>query len=80
MRKEIDRKALYFIGPYDYAKTLKIAIGTFSWTKSVGLGVQLHIFCGDYPAANAQADEVVALADERGTLFWKASHKQGDLQ
>ena len=42
MRKEIDRKALYFIGQYDYVKTLKIAIGTFSWPKSVGRGVQLH--------------------------------------
>jgi hypothetical protein len=31
-----------------------------------------HIFCGDYAAANAQADAVVALADEKGTLFWKA--------
>ena len=30
------------------------------------------IHCGDYVAANAQADEVVALADEKGALFWKA--------
>ena len=30
------------------------------------------IFCGNYAAANAQLDEVVALADEKGTLFWKA--------
>ena len=29
-------------------------------------------FRGDYAAANAQADAVVALADEKGTLFWKA--------
>jgi predicted ATPase len=28
--------------------------------------------CGNYAAANAQADEVVALADEKGTLMWKA--------
>jgi predicted ATPase len=27
--------------------------------------------CGNYAAANAQADEVVALADERGASFWK---------
>ena len=31
-----------------------------------------HIFCGNYAAANAQADELVALADEKGALFWKA--------
>ena len=31
-----------------------------------------HIYCGDYAAAMAQADEVVALADEKGSLFWKA--------
>jgi predicted ATPase/class 3 adenylate cyclase len=39
---------------------------------TVGHAPLTHIFCGDYAAANAQADEVVALADERGTLFWKA--------
>jgi predicted ATPase len=31
-----------------------------------------HIHCGNYAAANAQADEVLALADEKGTLTWKA--------
>ena len=31
-----------------------------------------HIHCGNYAAANAQADELVALADEKGALFWKA--------
>ena len=31
-----------------------------------------HIFCGNYAAANAHADELVALADEKGSLFWKA--------
>ena len=31
-----------------------------------------HILCGNYAAASAQADEVVALADEKGALFWKA--------
>jgi class 3 adenylate cyclase/predicted ATPase len=31
-----------------------------------------HIQCGDYPAASAEADELVALADEKGALFWKA--------
>ena len=32
-----------------------------------------HIFCGNYAAANALVDELVALADEKGALFWKAS-------
>jgi class 3 adenylate cyclase/predicted ATPase len=27
--------------------------------------------CGDYERANAQLDEVIALADEKGALFWK---------
>ena len=31
-----------------------------------------HIHCGNYAAANAQVDELVALADEKGALFWKA--------
>ncbi len=31
-----------------------------------------HILCGNYAIANAQLDEVVALADEKGTLLWKA--------
>ena len=31
-----------------------------------------HIFCGNYAAANAQLDELIAVADEKGALFWKA--------
>ena len=31
-----------------------------------------HILCGNYPAANALVEELVALADEKGALFWKA--------
>jgi class 3 adenylate cyclase/predicted ATPase len=30
------------------------------------------IHCGNYAAANTLAEEVVALADEKGALFWKA--------
>ena len=30
------------------------------------------VHCGNYATANTQADEVVALADKMGTLFWKA--------
>jgi predicted ATPase len=32
-----------------------------------------YIFCGDYATANALADEVVALANEKGALIWKAT-------
>ena len=31
-----------------------------------------RIYCGDYAAANAQVDELIALADERGAQYWKA--------
>ena len=31
-----------------------------------------HVPCGNYAIANARIDEVVALADEKGALFWKA--------
>ena len=31
-----------------------------------------HILCGNYATAKAQADELVALADEKGAPFWKA--------
>ena len=32
-----------------------------------------HICCGNYAAANAQVDELIALADERGAPYWKAT-------
>ncbi len=31
-----------------------------------------HILCGNYAAASAEADELAALADEKGALLWKA--------
>jgi predicted ATPase len=31
-----------------------------------------HIFCGSYAIATALTNELVALADEKGALFWKA--------
>ena len=31
-----------------------------------------QILCGNYPAANALVEELVALAEEKGSLFWKA--------
>jgi predicted ATPase len=32
-----------------------------------------HLFCGNYSVATAQAQELFALADEKGALFWKAA-------
>ena len=33
---------------------------------------RVFILCGDYEAANAQVDKIIAWADEKGALFWKA--------
>jgi predicted ATPase len=46
------------------AATLMFALRFTSFT---------HIFCANYAAANAQADELIALADEKGALLWKTS-------
>jgi predicted ATPase len=32
-----------------------------------------HIWCGSYVAANAQLDEVVSLAEKKGSLYWRAN-------
>lgn len=32
-----------------------------------------HILCGNYPVADLQLDEAVALADEKGAMFWKVT-------
>ena len=45
------------------AATLMHALSFASWT---------HICCGNYAAAEAQADKVIALADQKGTVLWKA--------
>jgi predicted ATPase len=54
------------------AATLMVALGVTTWT---------HIFCGNYATANAQADDLVALADEKGAFLWKAwgMSNQGSL-
>jgi class 3 adenylate cyclase/predicted ATPase len=44
------------------AATLMIALAYTS---------RIHAHCGDYPAANKLADELVATADAKGSLFWK---------
>ena len=34
---------------------------------------QTHILCGNYVTAKTLVDELVALADEKGSLYWKAA-------
>ena len=38
---------------------------------ALGLTLFTHIFCRNYAAANAEVDELLALADESGALAWK---------
>ena len=45
------------------AAALMMALWFASWTLT---------FCGNYVAANAQVDELIALADEKGSGFWNA--------
>jgi hypothetical protein len=46
----------------DHAATVMYALNVTTWT---------HIFCGNYVLANALADELAVLAEERGALYWK---------
>ena len=46
-----------------HAATLLYALGPCEWPR---------IHCGNYAAANVEADELIALADEKGALYWKA--------
>ena len=39
----------------------------------IALNITSPIYCGNYVAASAQADELIALADKKGALFWKAA-------
>jgi predicted ATPase/class 3 adenylate cyclase len=48
----------------DSAHSLMLAAGLAAW---------INALCGDYTAANAQLDEVIALADEKGTQFTHAA-------
>jgi predicted ATPase len=40
-----------------------------------------NIFCGNFTSANLAIDELIALADEKGALYWKASgmFARGDI-
>jgi predicted ATPase len=49
--------------------------GLLLQTMSVTFGI--HIFLGNYAIAKAQSDEVIALAEEKGSIFWKASGMLG---
>jgi predicted ATPase len=48
---------------FGQAGTLMFALGHVPRT---------HFLCGEYAAANAQADELIRLADEKRALYWKA--------
>ena len=39
---------------------------------ALGIAPLVFVTRGDYATANLLSDEVIALADEKGTLFWKA--------
>jgi class 3 adenylate cyclase/predicted ATPase len=43
---------------------------TLMYALAIG-GPLTHVLCGSYAAATAQADEIVALADEKGALLWR---------
>ena len=55
--------ALKYAREIGQAATLMVALHHTSFT---------HIHCGNYGAANAEADELVALTDEKGAKQWKA--------
>jgi predicted ATPase len=39
---------------------------------ALGHASMTHLQCGNYAAANAEANELIALADEKGSVQWKA--------
>jgi predicted ATPase len=42
-----------------------------------GITSSTHVLCGNYATANGPFDQLVALADEKGSLFWKAIGMMG---
>jgi hypothetical protein len=60
---EDTHRALENAREFGQAATLMLALGVTSST---------HILCGNYVTANAQANELVALANEKGAFQWKA--------
>jgi predicted ATPase len=55
--------ALKYAREIGQAATLMVALHHAAFT---------HIHCGNYGAANAEADELIALTDEKGAKQWKA--------
>jgi predicted ATPase len=62
-RSDID-KAISDAREIAQAATLMYALGHAPLT---------YLHCGDYAKANAIADELITLADEKGAMLWKAS-------
>jgi predicted ATPase len=72
--------ALWMLGYADAA--LADADQALSDAREIGLAATLmyalfhssytHTLCRNYAAVNAEADKLVALADEKGSLFWRA--------
>jgi predicted ATPase len=72
--------AMWVLGYPDAA--LKDADGALKHAREIGQAATLmlalnhtaipYTLCGDYDAVAAQAQEVVVLAEEKGSLFWKA--------
>jgi predicted ATPase len=56
-------RALKDAREHGQATTLMFALHAAAFT---------HIFCGNYTAAKAQLDELIALADDRAAQYWKA--------
>jgi predicted ATPase len=81
--------ALWILGYPEAA--LADADQTISDAREIGQAVTLmhalahapfaYCHCGNYATANVQSEEAIALADEKGTLFWKgwAMMNQGDV-
>jgi predicted ATPase len=57
-------QALWYARDIDQAATLMFALNITAAT---------HIFCGSYPVAIAQTQELFALAEEKGALLWKSA-------
>ena len=57
-------RALKDAREFGQAATLMLAL---SW------GTTTHLFCRNYEAASSGADELVALADEKGAVWWRAT-------
>jgi DNA-binding winged helix-turn-helix (wHTH) protein/predicted ATPase len=57
-------EALFHAREIGHAATLIYALSLTSFS---------HLLCGNYATANAQLSEAVALAEEKGALFWKTT-------